>query len=588
MERIMSNHQSTEHSDSSHHDHGVLDKPSNGFSTSHVTVDSTSNKASAPSSLEQSLLPSHDGSHITNWRLMMSLIKLGVPGAGQCLIQNLIQLSSTLFVGRLGTTAIGGATMGNMLCNLFGYSIGIGFCTALDALCSQAYGARQFQLVGLHAQRGAVMITLACLPIALVWSQTESIVIMMGIDPAIASLAAVYSNYMIIGMWPMLQVDCLKRWLTSQRTVWPNVAASVVTIFGSIGMNLMFQDWNWGFEGAALAAALSYWVMFLTMLLCSVMRQRYIKQRERARATALLNSQSINRAGLSSQSLDVSLNINQSINQSIQDSDEAAEAELDDIHDCWPKLSKAIFTGWGPQLKLGIPGAASLFVEWGSYEVSATFAGQLGELPLACHGIYMATATLLYGGCLGVSNSTAAIIGNYLGGNQSMLAKRTAKIGIQLGLAWGVGIYALLVFILRPYWGTIFTNVVEVQEKVADWMWPLLLYGIFDSIKSVCMACLRGSGRPTVTVVGNIVSCYFIGFPLSWLFVITLEWGLEALWVAMAISWISATIIYCAVLLRTNWQAECLKASARTNASLPIHVEEPAIELEETSVKSSN
>lgn len=41
----------------------------------------------------------------------------------------------------------------------------------LDTLCSQAYGARKYKLVGLHCQRAMVILTLVCFPVAVVSKQ---------------------------------------------------------------------------------------------------------------------------------------------------------------------------------------------------------------------------------------------------------------------------------------------------------------------------------------------------------------------------------------------------------------------------------
>jgi hypothetical protein len=48
-----------------------------------------------------------------------------------------------------------------------------------------------------------------------------------------------------------------------------------------------------------------------------------------------------------------------------------------DPEDNWPPLSLNLFKDWGTFLQLGVPGALSLMLEWGSYEMVAGIAGQL-------------------------------------------------------------------------------------------------------------------------------------------------------------------------------------------------------------------
>lgn len=56
-----------------------------------------------------------------------------------------------------------------MWTNITGLSIVWGFSSALDTLASQAYGAREYNLVGLWTARFFVFFTCASLPIAAAW-----------------------------------------------------------------------------------------------------------------------------------------------------------------------------------------------------------------------------------------------------------------------------------------------------------------------------------------------------------------------------------------------------------------------------------
>ena len=99
------------------------------------------------------------------------LINMAIPVRSQhlqALLSEAIQLISTLFLGRIGEAELGAALLGNMLANatgipsiaivcrpdsLQGLAVGLGLSMALDTLCSQAFGAHHYRLVGLHCQR---------------------------------------------------------------------------------------------------------------------------------------------------------------------------------------------------------------------------------------------------------------------------------------------------------------------------------------------------------------------------------------------------------------------------------------------------
>jgi hypothetical protein len=94
--------------------------------------------------------------------------------------------------------------------------------TALDSLCSQAYGARKYHLVGLYAQRAMCILTMCCLPVTIVWLQTEKLLLAMGIDAVVSGYAQHYVYFLIIGMWPTFMFECIRRYLQAQHVMWPS------------------------------------------------------------------------------------------------------------------------------------------------------------------------------------------------------------------------------------------------------------------------------------------------------------------------------------------------------------------------------
>jgi MATE family multidrug resistance protein len=127
------------------------------------------------------------------------VFSFAVPASAINLVNFLVQFTSVLFVGRLGADYLGAAALANMLSNLTGYSVGFGATTALDALCSQAYGARSFKLVGRHTQRAMLILSLATIPVAFIWWQTGTILGWMGVEARICDLADDYTRILIGG-----------------------------------------------------------------------------------------------------------------------------------------------------------------------------------------------------------------------------------------------------------------------------------------------------------------------------------------------------------------------------------------------------
>ena len=75
---------------------------------------------------------------------------------------------------------------------LLGYSLAFGFLCSLDTFISQAYGAKCYKLMGLIAQRAVIIMSIASIPVALLWTQTGTILhVVLGIEPSTAYLAGI-------------------------------------------------------------------------------------------------------------------------------------------------------------------------------------------------------------------------------------------------------------------------------------------------------------------------------------------------------------------------------------------------------------
>lgn len=196
------------------------------------------------------------------------LTDLSLPMIVNALIQEAQYTSTMIFVGRLGEAKyLGAATLGNMLCNITGYSLAFGLCSALDTLIAQAYGAKAYYLMGLHAQRAAIIMTLFSIPVAVVWWETDWIIYnLMGIDKEIARLAGYWARWILLGLWPTLMFQVLRKLLQSGGIVWPVIVASLVSTVANVVSNYVtIYVLGWGFDGAAMSVSIAQWAGFLSL-----------------------------------------------------------------------------------------------------------------------------------------------------------------------------------------------------------------------------------------------------------------------------------------------------------------------------------
>lgn len=64
---------------------------------------------------------------------------------------------------------------------------------------------------------------------------------------------------------------------------------------------------------------------------------------------------------------------------------------------------------------------------------------------------------------------------------------------------------SLLLGLLRPYWGALYTNDPDIDALVYRTLPIMFLYQVVDSSKCITLNVLRSTGRPFITVLGNVV-----------------------------------------------------------------------------------
>ncbi|RLN43257.1 protein DETOXIFICATION 16-like [Panicum miliaceum] len=166
---------------------------------------------------------------------------------------------SVMFVGHLGELPLAGASLAASLANVTGFSFLAGMAGALDTLCGQAFGARQYGLLGVYKQRAMVVLALACVPIAIVWACAERILLAIGQDPDIAAEAGAYARWLIPSLAAFVPLTCHTRFLQAQSVVVPVMASSGVTAVTHVFVcYALVYKVGMGSKGAALSAAVSY------------------------------------------------------------------------------------------------------------------------------------------------------------------------------------------------------------------------------------------------------------------------------------------------------------------------------------------
>nr|GMD41096.1 protein DETOXIFICATION 16-like [Ipomoea batatas] len=191
------------------------------------------------------------------------LIVLAAPLSFVNLLLTSLQFISIMFVGnyRGGELSLSGASMATSFASVTGYTLTRGFAGALDTLCGQSYGAKQYKMLGIFMQRGMLVMLLICIPVAGVWAYTDRILRLCGTDPEISNAAGEYARFLIPSIFPFAILRCLVSFLQAQNNVVPMMfTAGIGALVHVLSCWILVFKSGMGFNGAAMANAVSYWV----------------------------------------------------------------------------------------------------------------------------------------------------------------------------------------------------------------------------------------------------------------------------------------------------------------------------------------
>ncbi|CAN6293831.1 unnamed protein product [Urochloa humidicola] len=303
------------------------------------------------------------------------LLRLTGPLVVNFILRNAIQIVSVMFVGHLGELPLAGTSLAASLANVTGFSFLSGMAGALSTLCGQAFGARQYGLLGVYQQRAMAVLALTCGPVALAWACAEPVLLAAVQDPAVAAEAGAYVRWLIPSLAPYVPLTCLTRFLQAQGVVVPMMASSGVTALAHVFVcyALVFKA-GMGSRGTALSAAVSYTTNLTILAL-------YVRVSGTCKKT-------------------------------------------------WTGFSREAFTGLREFAKLAMPSAMMTCLEWCSFELLILLSGILPnpKLETSVLSICINTATLLYMIPLGLGSSTSTRVSNELGAGHPHAASSEKEI----------------------------------------------------------------------------------------------------------------------------------------------------------------
>lgn len=413
---------------------------------------------------------------------LRAMLRLALPVVVVQVGLMLMGVVDTIMVGRLSATALAAVALGNLY--FFAIAIfGQGVLMALDPIIAQAVGARDELAIARGLQRGMLIALALSIASSLLLLPAEPVLRGLRQPGDVVPLAAGYVRAVVPGMLPFFVFVVLRQGLQAMHRLRAILIATLVANLVNVFFNWVFIFGHLGSPplgvvGAAIATSIGRWILALLLLALAWrhLRPHLIPWR---RDTL------------------------------------AAEPMM-------------------RMLRLGVPVGLQYQMEYGAFAAVALLMGLLGTVQMAAHQVAINLASLTFMVPLGVSSAAAVLVGQGVGRDDQVEARRAGGAALALGAAF-MTLTALVMLLAPEAIARVYTGDARVIALAAALIPIAGVFQVFDGLQAVGTGVLRGAGDTRAAMIAGFVGYWLIGIPVSaWLGFRTpagplgLWWGLVA------------------------------------------------------------
>ncbi|RZC57749.1 hypothetical protein C5167_005054 [Papaver somniferum] len=405
--------------------------------------------------------------------------------------------------GHLGNLELAAIALSTTVIVGFCFGLLLGMASALETLCGQAYGAKQYHMLGIYMQRSCVVFTICAVLLLPLYIFTTTILKLLGQPDDIAELAGLVTIWLIPLHFALALQFPLQRFLQSQ-------LKTPITAWVCLGALLSHTFLNWlvvhklgfGVIGVAALSNVSWWAIVLGLF-------SYIVG--------------------------------------------------GGCPETWTGFSMEAFSDLWAFFKLSV--ASGIILENWYYRILVLVTGNLINATVAVSAL---TVCMSINGLemmipLAFFAATGVRVANELGAGNGKAAKFASKVSAITSLIIGI-FFCSLIMIFHEKLAIIYTTSDVVLQAVDNLAILLAFTILLNSIQPP----LAQEWQASVAYI-NIGCYYIIGLPLGaclgWVF----HLGVRGIWSEMIGGTAIQTLILIIITSRCDWDMQAQNASSRMN-----------------------
>lgn len=414
------------------------------------------------------------------------------------------------FIGHFGAVELAAYALIQIIAVRFSNGILIGMSSATETLCGQAFGAKQYHMMGIYLQRSWI-INLATGTILLpAFIFAADIFKLLGEQTDIANRAGDISLWFIGILYFFVFSLTIQKYLQAQLknmiVGWLSAVAFVV----HVALSWIFvSKLNLGIPGAMSAMIIASWFIVIGQFVY------------------LFGGWCPN---------------------------------------TWKGFSSAAFADLYPVLKLSISSGVMICLEFWYNALLVLLAGYMknATIEISSFSICLNIISWEFMLVFGFLAASGVRVSNELGRGDAKAAKFSVKVAIATTTVIGF-FFSLICLVFSHKLAHLFTSNDEVIESVTSLSVLLAFSVLLNGFQAVLSGVAVGAGRQAVVAYINIICYYFIGLPVGVLLGYVADLKVKGIWTGMLLGVVMQSIVLGYVTWKTDWDNEVKKASERLN-----------------------
>ncbi|KAL5079355.1 hypothetical protein RYX36_007776 [Vicia faba] len=420
-----------------------------------------------------------------------------------------IYIASQAFIGHIGSTELAGYALVITVLNRFATGILIGMASALETLCGQAYGAKQYHMLGVYLQRFWILLFLTTMLFLPLFIFAAPIFEALGQEKSVAEMAGKIALWSIGLALAMVVSFTCQTFLQAQskNVIIAYLAAFSVVVHLLLSWLLTFT-FGFGLSGAMISLLLSSWLPNIGQLIFIMTK----------------------------------------------------------CPDTWKGFSLLAFKDLWPSAKLSLSAGIMMCLEIWYNTILILLTGNFKDAKVAINAL---SICLNINGwemmiALGFFAVAAVRVANELGRGSSRAAKFSVVMTVVTSFAIGF-IFFLVFLFLKEKLAYVFTSDRAVVDAVGDLSFLLALSILLNSIQPVLSGVAVGAGWQNIVAYVNIGCYYIIGIPVGVLIGIVFDYKVKGIWIGMLLGIFVQTVMLIIITCNTDWKKQVEVAQRNIN-----------------------